>query len=81
MQYNIVGSCSKCGAPIYNQSSGWMSILPPPSIHSCGCFTGGLHINSYTTTRTETYDDLLLRKVFDPTGSTVESAIMKPIWK
>jgi len=33
----IVGSCPKCGAPIYSMDEGWMSILPPPVHYTCCC--------------------------------------------
>lgn len=33
----IVGNCPHCGAPIWAQDSGWLSILPPPSMFSCNC--------------------------------------------
>lgn len=35
--HNIVGSCAKCGAPVYANSL-HMSVDPPPSIYSCSCF-------------------------------------------
>ena len=31
-----VGSCPKCGAPIYAPTV-WHGILPPPPIYTCGC--------------------------------------------
>jgi hypothetical protein len=34
--YTQIGSCPKCGAPIYTYSV-WHAITPPPSIPSCGC--------------------------------------------
>jgi hypothetical protein len=36
----IVGSCPKCGAPIYSPTV-WMSILPPPPIYTCNCVASG----------------------------------------
>lgn len=36
MSYQTVGSCPKCGAPIYIPSPYW-SILPPPNVYSCNC--------------------------------------------
>lgn len=35
--YTVVGSCPKCGAPIYTESF-WFGILPPPIIHTCSCY-------------------------------------------
>lgn len=34
--YTTIGSCPKCGAPIYTYSA-WNGVTPPPSIHSCYC--------------------------------------------
>jgi len=33
----IVGSCPKCGAPIYAPSV-WQGITPPPSTYTCMCY-------------------------------------------
>jgi len=35
----IVGYCPKCGAPIYSPSI-WQGITPPPSTHTCMCYSG-----------------------------------------
>ena len=48
MGYTQVGTCSKCGAPIYCPTT-WWSILPPPSHHSCNCFP---KIQTITTNNT-----------------------------
>ena len=45
--YTQVGTCPRCGAPIYSPSV-WMSILPPPSIPSCSCFPQAQTV-TYTT--------------------------------
>ena len=34
--YTIVGSCPKCGAPIYAPTV-WHSTLPPPPLYTCAC--------------------------------------------
>lgn len=36
---NMVGSCPKCGAPIYS-SNMWMGITPPPAQYTCLCRMG-----------------------------------------
>lgn len=36
MSYVTVGSCPKCGAPIYSPSM-WHGIYPPPPIYTCVC--------------------------------------------
>lgn len=33
----VVGSCPKCGSPIYVESP-WWGTTPPPSHYSCNCF-------------------------------------------
>lgn len=35
-----VGSCPKCGAPIYSPSV-WHGITPPPVTYTCSCNNGG----------------------------------------
>jgi len=52
MGYATVGSCPRCGAPIYAESP-WFSILPPPSRPSCSCFPQSETITTNTTS-TET---------------------------
>lgn len=42
-----VGSCPKCGAPIYVPTM-WHSIMPPPPIYTCSCAG---HVNATTTDR------------------------------
>lgn len=37
--YNQVGTCPHCGAPLYSQSVRH-GILPPPVIYSCTCRFG-----------------------------------------
>lgn len=34
--FSIVGSCPKCGAPIYTAGD-WLSNTPPPVTYSCAC--------------------------------------------
>jgi len=53
--YTQVGSCPKCGAPIYSPSS-WMAITPPPSYPSCSC-NADSRPRVYTTDSLETYDN------------------------
>lgn len=48
MPWTIVGSCPKCGAPIYAESP-WWGVTPPPSRYSCNCV---LHPQPVTTTGT-----------------------------
>ncbi|MDO8672713.1 MAG: hypothetical protein Q7O66_14980 [Dehalococcoidia bacterium] len=36
--HTIVGNCPKCGAPIYSPMM-WHSIMPPPSIYGCTCYS------------------------------------------
>lgn len=36
MSYAKVGSCPKCGAPIYSPSI-WHGVTPPPVSYSCSC--------------------------------------------
>src|SRR5574337_1129285 len=45
MSYAQVGSCPRCGAPIYAPHI-WHAIVPPPNHYTCGCFPQTL---SYTT--------------------------------
>ena len=47
------GACPKCGSPIYSPSS-WMSITPPPSYHTCGCFVTAPIQTTITTNTTTT---------------------------
>ena len=42
-----VGSCPKCGAPVYTYTA-WQGVVPPPAMYSCSCRyyesdTGGPH--------------------------------------
>lgn len=37
MSQTQVGSCSRCGAPMYAPMFYW-SILPPPVTKTCSCF-------------------------------------------
>ena len=36
MSYSQVGSCPKCGAPIYSPSV-WHAVTPPPITYTCNC--------------------------------------------
>ena len=67
MSFTAVGSCPRCGAPIYAPTAGW-SVLPPPSQPSCACFP---QPRTYTTNGT----DVLIE---DPTPShrTIESGVI-----
>lgn len=51
--YTIVGSCPKCGSPVYTPTM-WNSVLPPPSMYSCGCRG---EQNYYVTTTNTTITD------------------------
>ena len=51
--YTQVGSCPKCGAPIYSYAGAWFSILPPPSYHTCNCVQQPM---VKTTTTTDSKD-------------------------
>jgi len=47
----IIGSCPKCGAPIYAPSM-WHGITPPPPIFTCNC-SGNLNKTTYSSGTTE----------------------------
>ena len=49
MGYATVGSCPRCGSPIYAESPYW-SILPPPSVPSCDCFPSRGTVTTSNTT-------------------------------
>lgn len=49
VMFTQVGSCLKCGAPIYVPSV-WMGVVPPPPQYTCGC-RGETH-RTYTSTDT-----------------------------
>lgn len=51
MSYVSVGSCPKCGAPIYAESPYW-STLPPTSVHTCNCASPMNYTITYTTNTT-----------------------------
>jgi len=34
--YTTIGTCPRCGAPIYTHAV-WHSVTPPPPIYSCQC--------------------------------------------
>lgn len=46
--HTIVGSCPRCGAPMWAASPLW-SIYPPTVTYSCACFVGRATVG--TTTR------------------------------
>lgn len=46
--YSIIGSCPKCGAPIFTYSM-WHGVTPPPPLYTCGCFPGAKQITSSGT--------------------------------
>lgn len=48
--WTTVGSCPKCGAPIYAPSV-WHGITPPPNTYSCACNPHAAG-TTYTTTDT-----------------------------
>ena len=64
MSYYVVGSCPKCGAPIYAPSV-WHGTLPPPSHHTCGC-----HQQREVITTENTLNIVISKKEDD--GSTTE---------
>lgn len=37
MGQTVVGSCPRCGAPIYSPTFYW-SVTPPPITKTCSCF-------------------------------------------
>jgi hypothetical protein len=43
-----IGSCPRCGAPIYTESI-WFGVGMPPAYHSCCCFP---QVQSHTSDRT-----------------------------
>jgi hypothetical protein len=47
----VVGSCPKCGAPVYGPAA-WMGITPPPSTPSCACSTGVIRTTITSEPRT-----------------------------
>ena len=49
MTHHVVGSCPKCGAPVYAPLD-WNAIIPPPSIPSCACNPRAAHQTTTTTT-------------------------------
>lgn len=48
-----VGSCPKCGAPIYSPTV-WMGITPPPVTYTCMCVE---QPRTVTTTGTSSYPE------------------------
>lgn len=48
IMYTQVGSCPKCGSPVYAPSM-WGSILPPPSTPSCSCNSDGRPKTKWST--------------------------------
>lgn len=44
--YTQVGTCPKCGAPIYVPTI-WHAVIPPPPRYSCACF--GVDAEKYAT--------------------------------
>lgn len=46
MSFTQVGSCPRCGAPIYAPMM-WHAVVPPPNQYTCGCFPQTLA--TYTT--------------------------------
>lgn len=49
--YTTVGSCPKCGAPIYSPTV-WHGVTPPPVTHTCQCAPRETVITTTGTTRT-----------------------------
>lgn len=43
---NYVGTCPRCGAPIYQFAGIWNAVIPPPLEYTCNCFSS----RTYTTT-------------------------------
>jgi len=50
MSWTQVGTCPKCGAPMYVPMV-WHGVLPPTPRRSCGCFPPQTIITSGTSTR------------------------------
>lgn len=46
-----IGSCPKCGAPIYAESP-WWGVIPPPPIYTCNCARTESQYTMVTTTDT-----------------------------
>lgn len=51
MGHTQVGSCPRCGSPIYAPTFYW-SILPPPTTKTCSCFPEPRTIITNTTNQT-----------------------------
>lgn len=41
--FTVIGSCAKCGAPIYTNTM-WFGTTAPPSMYSCAC----VHVSQVT---------------------------------
>lgn len=52
MSQTQVGSCPKCGAPLYSPSA-WWGITPPPVTYTCGCFPQPRVISTTSTNDAE----------------------------
>jgi len=48
MSYTIIGSCPKCGAPIYCPTV-WHGITPPPTSYSCWCHPVSISVKTTGT--------------------------------
>lgn len=68
MSLSLIGSCPRCGAPIY-VPTGWFSVLPPTPQYSCPCFQTNKSIAVLSTTtnppqkQTDTNTNSLLREI------------------
>lgn len=56
--YVQIGSCPKCGAPIYSPAM-WNSIFPSPSIRTCNCNRQFAQYEIVTTTDTVGRDGIV----------------------
>lgn len=49
MSFIQVGTCPKCGAPIYSPSM-WHGITPPPANYTCSCYSKNNGISTSSDT-------------------------------
>lgn len=57
----IVGSCPKCGAPIYAPSV-WQGITPPTTTHTCMCsYVTNTYYNTTNTVGTTNTDSIKIK--------------------
>lgn len=63
-----VGSCPRCGAPIYSESP-WFSVTPPPAIKTCMCFPDPKIVTTNSTNSEGNYAPEPPPKWTNPGGS------------